>query len=182
MARAEQDGAIWGRPESIDSLGWRPGRARRIAAAVVGAASLALGGALGTAAMTTGPAAAAPRSDPDAGYNALVQERTCASVGVVVPAESTPAQGIPEAVVVALYRAEESGTATLIVPRSHVLTSTENPDGSVSLSVLVRMGPPGDDQQVADVAGASAAGTIVASVLYDVDPIRVLDECREGGS
>lgn len=175
MARADLDGAVWGRPESIDSLGRHPGRGRRIAAAALGAVSLALGAWLGTSTLT-GPQPV----DPDANWDTLVAERTCASVGVVVPANRRPAQGIPEAVVVALYRTEPDGGSTLLVPRSHVLTSTENPDGSLNLSVLVRMGPPGDDQQVADVAGASAAGTVAASVLYDVDPIRVLEECREG--
>lgn len=146
--------------------------------ALLGVLSLAAGTYLGTSASTAAPSPSAG-ADPDAAFNALVSERTCASVGVVIPANRKPAQGIPEAVVVALYRADPSGDAVMIVPRSHVLTSTANPDGSVSLSVLIRIGAPGDDQQVADVAGASAAGVLVAAVLYDVDPIRVLEECRE---
>jgi hypothetical protein len=176
MARTRPDGSVWGRAEAVDSLGWRPGRGRRTALAVLGAASLAAGAYLGTSTPTS--TAAAPSADPDAAFTALVNERTCASVGVVVPADRAPAEGIPEAVVVALYRAEDDGRSTLITPRSHVLTSEENPDGSLGLSVLVRMGPPGDDQQVAELTGASAAGALVAAVLYDVDPMRVLDECR----
>jgi hypothetical protein len=179
---------VWGRAEAVDSLGWRPGRGRRVTLAVLGAASLVAGAYLGTTTSMT-PAVTPAAFDPDAGYDALANERTCASVGVVIPADRVPAPadtadpespGIPAGVAVALYRAEAGGRSVLITPRSHVLTSEENPDGSVDLSVLVRMGPPGDDQQVADVAGASAAGALVAAVLYDVDPIRVLDECREG--
>lgn len=178
MARTDVDGAVWGRPESLDSLGWRPGRARRIVATLLGVASLVVGAWLGASALTEragGPAV----PDPDAKWNALIDERTCASVGVVVPANRKPAQGIPEAVVVSLYSTKPTGESIMLTPRSHVLSSVDNPDGSVNLSVLVRMGPPGDNRQVADVAGASAAGTLTASVLYDVDPIRVLDECRE---
>ena len=175
MARTERSGAVWGRPESVDSLGWRPGRARRIAAAVAGAASLAVGGWLGASTVAAGPAASA---NPDAGYEELVRQRTCATVGVVLPAERVPPQGFPDFAVVALYRADPSGATTLLVPRSHIAAAEENPDGSMSLSVTVRMGPPDDDRLVADVAGASAAGTLLASVLYDVDHRDVIDECR----
>ncbi len=178
MARSEPDGSVWGRPEAVDSLGRRPGRSRQVLLALLGASCLAAGAFLGTSA-SGAPTPERPAGDPDASYNALVNGRTCASVGVVIPADRAPAQGIPENVVVSLYRADPTGDAVLIVPRSHVLTSVQNPDGSLSLSVLVRMGPPGDDQQVADVAGASAAGGLVAAVLYDVNPILVLDECRE---
>lgn len=179
MARDEPDGSAWGRPEAVDSLGRRPGRHRRTVLALLGGTCLAAGAYLGAGASAAPLPVDRSAVDPDASYNALVSQRTCASVGVVVPADRRPAQGIPESVVVSLYRADPTGEAVLIVPRSHVLTSVQNPDGSLNLSVLVRMGPPGDDQQVADVAGASAAGALVAAVLYDVDPIRVLDECRE---
>jgi hypothetical protein len=192
MARTQPDGSVWGRAEAVDSLGWRPGRGRRITLAVLGTASLLAGAYLGTTTSMTAPVAPAA-FDPDAGYNALANEPTCASVGVVIPADRVPAPvppprgedgpptpGIPAGLAVALYRAEASGESALITPRAHVLSSEENPDGSLDLSVLVRMGPLGDDQQVAEVAAASAAGALVVAVLYDVDPIRVLNECREG--
>jgi len=67
----------------------------------------------------------------------------------------------------------------MIVPQAHLLRSVARQDGTLSMSVLIRSGEPGGDAEALAVTGASAAGALTATVLYDVDPIEVLDACRE---
>lgn len=157
MARTELDGSVWGRPEAVDTLGMRPGRSRRWVVAALGSLSLLAGAYIGTSPW---------------------EEFTCSSVGVTLVAGAYPAEGVPEVSVVRLYRADPDGRAVMLVPQAHVLRSVQYDDGSVALSVLIRSGPSGDDQQAAEVAGAAAAKSLTATVLYEVDPIQVLDECR----
>lgn len=174
MSRPDPDGSVWGRPEAIDSLSRRPGRGRRWAIAGLGAVSLACGAWLGTSTVT---AAMSPVAQIASAPGANL---TCSSVGVTLIAGAYPAEGVPERGVVRLYRADPDGHAEMILPQAHVLRSTPGPDGTLTLSVAIRSGPPGNDRQAVDVAGASAAKSLTATVLYDVDPVRVLDVCREG--
>jgi hypothetical protein len=176
MARTDDSGAVWGRPEAVDSLGRRPGRRRPLVLALLGAASLLAGAYLGSNAASGQPLV--PASAPVSAVAPTPGLTTCASVGVRIEPGNFPAEGVPEVSVVRLYRADPDGQAVLLVPEAHVLRSTSDPDGTLSLSVLVRSGPEGDDQPAIDVAGASASRSLVATVLYDVDPVRVLDDCR----
>jgi hypothetical protein len=178
------EGVVWARPEAGDALGRRPGSARSVLLAVVGCVSVAVGVALGTNVMgqPAAPTPAVPGSGaataPDAEYLAWATQPTCSALPVTIPADRVPPEGIQEVTVVALYRVDPSGQTTIITPRAHVLKAAPDPDGAARLTVLVRMGPPGDDQQVADVLGANAAGALSATVLYGVDPYVVLDECE----
>lgn len=180
MPRHRPNGTVWGRAEAVDSLGWRPGRTRRILLAGLGTASLALGAYIGTTASGEGTpsGAAGPRSTPPPQV-AVPTAATCSSVGVTLRPEAYPAEGVPEASVVRLYRADPDGTAVMIVPQAHLLRSVARQDGTLSMSVLIRSGEPGGDAEALAVTGASAAGALTATVLYDVDPIEVLDACRE---
>lgn len=172
MARGEDDGRVWGRPEALDTLGRLPGRKRRSLGALVGVAAIVAGtwvgfsGAAGGASPERGAVAPAARAD----------EATCASIGVTLDTRRTPAEGVAESSVVRLSRAGADGTAQLLAPQVYVLKVTPVDDG-VRMSVLVRTDPAGGDA-IDQINGASADGSLTAAVLYDVDPLQVLDECR----
>ncbi|MCY7340940.1 MAG: hypothetical protein LH603_03540 [Pseudonocardia sp.] len=178
MARSEPDGSVWGRPEAVDTLGRRPGQ-RRWAMVGLGMLSLGLGAYLGTSTATgaaagpTAPAAVPALAAPTA-------EVTCSAVGVTLEPGAYPAEGVPVSTAVRLYRTDPNGEAVMLVPEAYVWEAAAGPGGVVTLSVLVRSGPPGDAQQVVDVTGASAAKKLTATVLYDVVANDVLDECRAG--
>jgi hypothetical protein len=177
MAKSPDDGRVWGRPEALDTLGRQPGRRRRSFGMVLGVAAIAAGAYLGF----TGPAigqtdTAAPATGEAAPPTARA---TCASIGVSLSQNRIPAEGIAESSVVRLSRADADGAARMIVPEAYVLRAAPQDDGSVQVSVLVRTTPVGEDT-VEQVNGANADRTLSAAVLYDVDPLQVLDDCRSG--
>lgn len=174
MARGADDGRVWGRPEALDTLGRLPGRKRRSLGMLLGVAAIVAGtwvgftGAAGGASLGQGPGPAAPTAPAD--------EATCASIGVTLDTGRTPAEGVAESSVVRLSRAGADGTAQLLAPQVYVLKVTPVDDG-IRMSVLVRTDPSGGDA-IDQINGASADGSLTAAVLYDVDPLQVLDECR----
>lgn len=173
MARRSEDGRIWGRPEALDTLGRLPGRRRRSVGTVVGVAAIAAGAYLGLTDTARGQDVAAP--PVPAATTAPIA--TCASIGVNLSPTRIPAEGVVESAVVRLTRADADGSARLLVPEAYVLKSVPSPDGGVQLSVLVRSDPRSVDV-VEQVNGANADRSLSAAVLYDVDPLQVLDECR----
>ncbi len=176
MARAEEDGRVWGRPEALDTLGSLPGRQRRWLGTLTGLLAIVAGAWIGLSGPSDGRAAGGPGPAATSG---VVPVATCASVGVGLAPGGVPAEGVPQSSVVRLSRADPDGEARLLVPEAYVLRSVTEPDGTVRLSVLVRSGP-GNVDVVQQVNGANADRTLTAAVLYDVDPLRVLDECRRG--
>jgi hypothetical protein len=179
VSRRSEDGRVWGRPEAVDSLGRVPGRHRRTLGTLVGLASVVGGIYLGFGQGMAGTAASTASAAPTAAAPPAEQAKaTCASIGINLAAGRFPAEGVPESSVVRLFRADRDGQARLLVPQAHVLTSVPGPDGAVTLSVLVRSGPGEGDRIVNEINGANADGTLTSAVLYDVDPLEVLDECR----
>lgn len=173
----------WGRPEAPETIGWHPARVRRAVGTAVGSVAIVAGAVLAVL-QTTGwtgafsglpgrgaaAAAPAPPSEPAVA--------TCVSIGVTLPVGRFPAEGVAAERVVRLFRADRDGTARVLVPQSFVLASKRADDGAVNLSVLVRSGSGPDDARVAEINGANAEGSLSAAVLYDVDNVAVLDECR----
>jgi hypothetical protein len=174
MARVKEDGRVWGRPEALDTLGSLPGRRRRWLGTLTGVLAIGAGAYIGLSNPPGGQTTGSAGPTATAG---VVPIATCASVGVSLAAGGVPAEGIPQSSVVRLSRADPSGEARLLVPEAYVLRSLAEPDGAVRLSVLIRSGPENVDV-VQQVNGASADRTLTAAVLYDVDPLQVLDECR----
>lgn len=178
MARSDPDGSVWGRPEAVDTLGRRPGQ-RRWVMVGLGMLSLGFGAYLGSG---TAPGAAAGPS-VSAVVPALVvpaAEVTCSAVGVTLGPGAYPAEGVPVATAVRLYRADPGGGAVMLVPEAYVWEASAGPGGVVTLTVLIRSGPPGADQGVVDVTGASAAKRLTVTALYDVVADNVLKKCRAG--
>jgi hypothetical protein len=173
MARVKEDGRVWGRPEALDTLGSLPGRRRRWLGTLTGVLAIVGGAYIGLSNPPEGRADGAGITTT-AGVPPVA---TCASVGVSLAPGGIPAEGIPQAGVVRLSRADPTGQAELLVPEAYVLRSVTEPDGTVRLSVLIRSGPENVDV-VQQVNGANADRTLTAAVLYDVDPLQVLDECR----
>jgi hypothetical protein len=134
--------------------------------AIVAGTWVGFSGAAGGASPQPGPGASA----------APAAEATCASIGVALDARRTPAEGVAESSVVRLSRAAADGTTQLLAPQVYVLRVTPVDDG-IQMSVLVRTDPAGGDA-IDGINGASADGSLAAAVLYDVDPLQVLDECR----
>lgn len=172
MARRPDDGRTWGRPEALDTLGRPPGSRRRSLGTLLGVAAIAAGAHLGF----TGPAAGAPGAP--AAAVAAAPAGTCASVGITLPQERIPAEGVAQSAVVRLSRADAGAPPELLVPEAYVLTVAPVDDG-IRVSVLVRTDPQGG-RTIDLVNAASADGSLAAAVLYDVDPRQVLDECRSG--
>ena len=168
MARDTDDGRVWGRPEALDTLGRLPGRRRRSLGTLVGLAAIVAGTWVG---FTGAAGGASPVSAP-----APAAEGTCASIGVSLTTERIPAEGVAERSVVRLSRTNPDGTSQLLAPRVFVLKVTPVPEG-IQMSVLVRTALAGDGT-AEQVNGASADGTLTAAVLYDLDPLQVVDECR----
>jgi hypothetical protein len=171
MARKADDGRTWGRPEALDTLGRPPGSRRRSLGTLLGVAAIAAGAHLGI----TGPAGGAPGAPAAA---VAAPAGTCASVGITLPRERIPAEGVAQSAVVRLSRADAGAPAELLVPEAYVLTVAPVDDG-IRVSVLVRTDPQGG-RTIDLVNAASADGSLAAAVLYDVDPRQVLDECRSG--
>lgn len=179
--RSPDQGRVWGRPEALDRLGRAPGRGRRWLGTASGAAAIATGAYLGFAAPASGqsaPPPATPTAAPSAAPEP-VAAGTCASIGVNLDESRIPAEGIAEATVVRLTRADSDGSARLLVPMAYVLTSVPIDDGGAQLSVLVRVDAD-DADTVEQVNGANADRSLSAAVLYDVDRLQVLEECRNG--
>jgi hypothetical protein len=168
MAGKPDDGRTWGRPEALDTLGRPPGSRRRSLGTLLGVAAIAAGAHLGF----TGPAPGAPATAVAAPTG------TCASVGITLPRERIPAEGVAQSAVVRLSRADAGAPPELLVPEAYVLTVAPVDDG-IRVSVLVRTDPEGG-RTIDLVNAASADGSLAAAVLYDVDPRQVLDECRSG--
>ena len=174
----------WGRPEAAETLGWHAARRRRLATTVRGRVAGATGAglavsqpAMGTI-MVPGALGASPTGDPAATPSSEAALSTCVSVGVNLPVGRYPAEGVAESRVVRLFRADRDGSARVLVPQTFVLAATPGPDGSVNLSVLVRSAPGQGDRQVEEINGANAEQSLSAAVLYDVDNVAVLDDCR----
>lgn len=172
MARIADDGRTWARAEAVDTLGRMPGRRRRVLGSALGLAAIGAGVYLGF-----GPAAAGPST---AVFDPGPAVATCATLGINLAVGSYPAEGIAQSSVIRLWRADRDGTAQLLLPQSFVLASVPLQDGSVNLSILVRTGVGEGDQVVDDVNGANAERALSAALLYDVDNVAVLDECRGG--
>lgn len=103
---------------------------------------------------------------------------TCVSIGVNLPAGHYPAEGVAKSRVVRLFRADRDGTARVLAAQTFVLAAAPGPASSLNLSVLVRSGPGGGDQQVEEISGANAERALSAAVLYDVNNVAVLNDCR----
>ena len=173
MGTDRDDGRVWGRPESLDTLGRTPGRARRSLGTLLGLAAIALGTWVGFAGAADGVSTGeAPRA-----VDVPVARATCASIGVTLDTTRIPAEGVAEATVVRLSRVDDDGAAQLLVPQAYVLAVAPIDDG-IQMSVLVRADPAGPDT-IEQVNGASTDGSLVAAVLYDVVPLEVLNECRD---
>jgi hypothetical protein len=140
-------------------------------AAIVAGAYLGVESSTGSVASVVGEDTRSP---------AGVVGATCASVGVALSADQIPAEGIAENSVVRLTRVDESGQAELLAAQAYVLRVVQVEADSIQLSVLVRSDGVGGDL-VEAVTGANADRTLAAAVLYDVDPLTVLDECRGAG-
>lgn len=174
MAKQPDDGRVWGRPEALDTLGRLPGRWRRALGTTLGVVAIAAGGYVAL----TSPAAQQPGAGPVVPTSQVVAgTSTCASIALNLPATRVPAEGIGEASVVRLSRAGADGSARLMVAQAYVLKVTRARDG-IQMSVLVRTAAAGEDETVNQLNGASADGSLAVAVLYDVDPLVVLDECR----
>lgn len=172
MATDLDDGRVWGRPESIDTLGKAPGRARRSLGTLVGLAAIALGTWVGVAGGVVGVSPAeAPRS-----VEAPAPEGTCASIGVTLETTQIPAEGVADKTIVRLSRVDDDGAAQLLAARAYVLAVTPIDDG-IQMSVLVRTDEAGPDT-IERINSANTDGSLVAAVLYDVVPREVVDECR----
>jgi hypothetical protein len=184
MASKIDDGRVWGRPEALDTLGRVPGRRGRTAAGAFGIAAIAVGAYLAF----SGPANGQDRPPPvtallvqtPAGGPAAAPE-TCTSIGLDLPANRIPAEGIQEGSVTRLSRVDADGSARLLVPQAYVLKVADGDRGGLRLSVLVRSGSTVDatgSDPVDQINGANADGSLAAAILYDVESQRVLDECR----
>lgn len=173
MATDLDDGRVWGRPESLDTLGRIPGRRRRSLGTLLGVAAIALGVWVGFSGAAGGASPTAPRAAPAA---APALEATCASIGVTLGTTRIPAEGVAESSVVRLSRAVPDGPAQLLVPQAYVLAVTPVSEG-IQMSVLVRTD---DAETIEQLTGASADDSLTAAVLYDLDPLQVLDQCRSG--
>jgi hypothetical protein len=168
MARDADDGRVWGRPEALDTLGRLPGRRRRSLGTLVGLAAIVAGTWVGFSGAAGG---ASPQQVPEP-----VGDETCASIGVNLDTERIPAEGVAERSVVRLSRTNPDGTSELLAPQVFVLKVTPVPEG-IQMSVLVRTAVTGDGA-AERINGASADGTLTAAVLYDIDPLQVVNECR----
>ncbi len=176
MAGRADDGRVWGRPEALDTLGRPPGRRQRSLGTFVGVLAIAAGAYIGI----TAPASGAPGPGGPSGASAApVGEATCASIGVTLDITRIPAEGVAESAVVRLSRTNADGSAELLVPQAYVLKVTPVPDAGIQMSVLVRTDPAGADT-IDQLGGASADGSLAAAVLYDLNALQVLDECRSG--
>lgn len=176
MARDADDGRVWGRPEALDTLGRLPGRRRRSLGTVLGVAAIVAGTWVGFSG-AAGGASLQQNADPSA-TAAPGGEPTCASIGVTLDTRRIPAEGVAESSVVRLSRTDPDGNAELLAPQVYVLKVTPIDDG-IQMSVLVRTDP-GGGGAAEQISGASADGTLTAAVLYDLDPLQVLGECRSG--
>lgn len=174
MATELDDGRVWGRPESLDTLGRIPGRRRRSLGTLLGVAAIALGVWVGFSGVAGGANPSTPRATPTP--SAPVVEPTCASIGVTLDTTRIPAEGVAESSVVRLSRAVPDGPAQLLVPQAYVLAVTPV-DGGIQMSVLVRTDV---SDMIEQLNGSSADDSLAAAVLYDVDPLQVLDQCRSG--
>lgn len=178
MAKQVDDGRVWGRPEALDTLGRPPGRNRRSLGTLVGVLAIAVGAYVGITAPANG-APVAGRPGPTGVPAAPLGEATCASIGVTLDTTRIPAEGVAESAVVRLSRTNTDGSAALLVPQAYVLKVTPVPGDGIQMSVLVRTDPGGVDT-IDQLGGASADGSLAAAVLYDLDALQVLDECRNG--
>jgi hypothetical protein len=175
MASKIDDGRVWGRPEALDTLGRVPGRRGRTAGGALGMAAIAVGAYLAL----NGPAIGQDRPPVAAGPAAAPE--TCTSIGLNLPANRIPAEGIQEGTVTRLSRVDPDGSARLLIPQAYVLKVTDTGEGALRLSVLVRSGSTVDatgSDMVEQVNGANADGSLTAAILYDVTADRVLNECR----
>jgi hypothetical protein len=178
MSQAPDQGQFWGRPEALDKLGRSPGRRFRWLGTLLGVSAIAAGAYVGFAGPARGTSAAQAAPSTSAAV-AAAGTATCASIGINLSKSRIPAEGIAEASVVRLARADADGTARLLVAQAYVLKSVPVDDGGVQLSVLVRVGPDNADT-VEQVSGANADRSLSAAALYDINPLRVLEECRSG--
>jgi hypothetical protein len=176
MRKSPDQGRVWGRHEALDRLGRSPGSRYRWLGSLLGVSAIAAGAYIGLADPARGQATAPPV--PTSAGKAVATS-TCASIGINLSKSRIPAEGIAEASVVRLARADSDGAARLLVEQAYVLKSVPVDDGGVQLSVLVRVGPDNADT-VEQVNGANADRSLSAAVLYDVDRLRVLNECRSG--
>jgi hypothetical protein len=185
MASKIDDGRVWGRPEALDTLGRVPGRRGRTAAGALGIAAIAVGAYLALSGPANGqdrpPPVAASVAQPPAGGPAAVPE-TCATIGLDLPANRIPAEGITKQSVIRLSRVDADGSARMLVPQAYVLEVADGDRGGLRLSVTVRSGSTADatgSDLVDQIIGANAAGSLATAILYDVKWQPILDECRE---
>ena len=186
MARHTDGSRYWGRPEAAETLGWHPARRRRLALTVLGLVAVAAGTGLAVVQLVTGVImlplgglGSSSTGGPSAMSASEPSLSTCVSIGVNLPVGHYPVEGVAESRVVRLFRADRDGTARVLVPQSFVLAAAPAADGSVNLSVLVRSASGQGDRQVEEINGANAERSLSAAVLYDVDNLAVLDDCRD---
>jgi hypothetical protein len=172
MPRSSESGRTWSRPEALDVFGRLPGRRMRWFGSMIGIGAIVTGAYLGLFSPVSSSAS------PQFSTAASEESSTCASVGITLAATKIPAEGIVENSVIRLTRIDAMGDATLLVPQAYVLAASSLEAGALQVSVLVRIDSGGNDL-VEAVNGSSADNSLAAAVLYDVDAVQVLDECRQ---
>jgi hypothetical protein len=174
MRTTRDDGSTWGRPEALDALGRRPGRWPQRIGTGVGLAAIAAACYVAFGIPGVGPVAVGQPAPSTTGPAAA---GTCASVGVTLLPNRIPAEGVAPDQVVQLSRTNADGSARVLVPQAYVLRVAKAPDGGLQVSVLVRTEANGGDT-VNQINSANSDQSLIAAVLFDVDPPTAKEECR----